>query len=138
MAPKFAVAKAKAVALLRAKAKAKAAPKAKAAMRVRDGHVPRILELLKDYGWLTAAQARNGRTIRTIAAFLFQCCDEDETGKWVKPLWYKTPVRVMCAIKQQWGAYMQVCLDSTRRGVGRHPHAPAWAVSARGAVMGNI
>ena len=83
-APKAAVkAKAKAKVQLRPPLRRLVVP------RVRDDRVPLFLELLADYGYFQASRVRNGRTVQTVAAFLFQNCTQAETGYWVEVLWYK-------------------------------------------------
>ena len=104
--------------------------------RVRDDKVPLFLELLADYGYFQASRVRNGRTVQTVAAFLFQNCTQAETVYWVGVLWYKCPNSLTLAIKNKWDDYMAKTKRSTWRGVGATPDT--WAVSARGAVMGDI
>ena len=147
MAPKakaFAKAKAKAAAAAKGKAFAKAKAKARAMRRprmlvprVRDGYIPEFLRLLRKYGYWSASGVRNGRAVVTVAAFLFQNCDEEETRFWAAELWYKCPGPLTAAIKGKLDAFMSRCKQSTHRGVGVVPTA-VWAVSARGAVMGDI
>ena len=137
-APKAAV-KATAAPKAAVKAKAKAMAQARRRMlapRVRDGYIPEFLRLLRKYGYWSASGVRNGRTVESVAAFLFQNCDEKETRFWVGELWYKCPCALALAIKNKWHQFMASTTRSTWRGVGGT--ADTWAVSARGAVMCNI
>jgi len=128
----------------RAKSKAKAAAKARAiaragnvARRVDPHSTPRILELLKEYGWHTASRVRNGRSIETIAAHLFQNCDQEQTIAWVGILWYKAPSHIFIAVKERWDTYMRACERATKHGIGHwRMGKTSFAVSQRGAVMG--
>ena len=138
-APKAAV-KAAAAPKAAGKAKAKAKAQARRRMlvpRVRDGSIPEFLKLLRKFGYWSASGVRNGRTVVTVAAFLFQNCDEEETRFWAAELWYKCPGPLTAAIKDKWDTFMSRCKQSTHRGVGVVPTA-VWAISARGAVMGAI
>lgn len=137
-APKAAVKAAaapKAAGKAKAKAKMRARPRA-LVPRVRDNRVPVFLELLKTYGYFQASTVRNGRTAETVAAFLFQNCDQAETVQWAGELWYKCPNALSIAIKNKWDSFMAAACRSTWRGVGAT--TASWAVSRRGAVMGNI
>jgi hypothetical protein len=128
----------------RATSKAKAAAKARAiaragnvAMRVDPHQTPRILELLKAYGWHTASRLRNGRSIETIAAHLFQNCDQEQTIAWVSILWYKAPSHIFIAVKERWDTYMRACERATQHGIGHwRMGSTKFSVSHRGAVMG--
>ena len=131
--------KAKAVAAPKAAVKAKAKAKVRPRIlvpRVRDHKIPLFLELLKKYGYWQASTVRNGRTPATVAAYLFQNCNQRETIEWVGILWYKCPNQLALLIKTKWDDFMSKSRRSTWRGVGAT--TDTWAVSDRGAVMGDI
>ena len=147
MAPKGAPkAAAKAAAAPKAVGKAKAKAKARVrprmlVPRVRDNYTPVFLDLLYRFGYFQASRVRNGRTATSVAAYLFQNCNQAETEFWVGVLWYKCPTDLTFAIKRKWDVFMTRCRQSVFRGVGVAPAGatPAvWAVSRRGAVMGDI
>ena len=133
--------KAKAVAKAKAKAKAMMMRRGQLVPRVRDNYTPVFLELLYRYGYFQASAVRNGRTATSVAAHLFQNCNQRETEFWAGVLWYKCPTDLAVAIKHKWDVFMTKCRQSVYRGVGVTPlgATPAvWAVSRRGAAMGAI
>ena len=132
-----AAAKAKAKAVAKAKGKAKARARPIVARRVDPNAEPPILTLLREYAWSTASMRRNGRSVETVAAHMFQNCNQVETYELIGLLWYRAPTPFFLAVKERWDAYMAACARATSRGIGHcMVSGSAMGVSQRGAVMG--